>query len=154
MRDIGYRSTGQSLFPGCPVTLRPTALMEEMMSRNNLKLSAMAGVVTLLAGQMLLPLPSLAADGSGVVAEGKAIALSRKKGNCLACHMIEGGEFPGNLGPPLIAMKARYPDKQKLRAQIWDPTAANPESAMVPFGRFKILTEAEMDKLVEYIWTL
>ncbi len=123
------------------------------MSISNLKLSVMAGAVTLLAGQ-ILPLPSLAAEGSSVVAEGKAIALSRKKGNCLACHLIEGGEFPGNLGPPLIAMKARYPDKQKLRAQIWDPTAANPESAMVPFGRNKVLTEAEMDKLVEYIWTL
>jgi sulfur-oxidizing protein SoxX len=51
-------------------------------------------------------------------------------------------------------MQARYPDKAKLRAQIWDATAANPESAMVPFGRMQVLTEAEIDKIVEYIWTL
>jgi len=89
-----------------------------------------------------------------IVAEGKAIAMGRTKGNCLACHMIEDGESPGNIGPPLLAMKARYPDKAKLRAQIWDPTAVNPESAMVPFGRMQVLTEDEIDKIVEYIWTL
>ncbi len=89
-----------------------------------------------------------------IVAEGKAIAMSRTKGNCLACHLIEDGESPGNIGPPLLAMKARYPDKAKLRAQIWDPTSVNPESAMVPFGRMRVLTEDEIDKVVEYIWTL
>ncbi|WP_428609905.1 sulfur oxidation c-type cytochrome SoxX [Sedimenticola sp.] len=89
-----------------------------------------------------------------VIAEGKAIATSRKKGNCLACHMIDDGSSPGNIGPPLLGMKARYPDKTKLRAQIWDATVANPESAMVPFGRLQVLTEAEIDKVVEYIWSL
>ena len=89
-----------------------------------------------------------------VVAAGKAIATGRSQGNCLACHMIEDGASPGNIGPPLLAMKARYPDKTKLRAQIWDATVANPESAMVPFGRLKVLTDDEIDKVVEYIWTL
>lgn len=89
-----------------------------------------------------------------VIAEGKAIATGRTKGNCLACHMIESEPLPGNIGPPLLAMKARYPDKAKLRAQIWDATAANPESAMVPFGRLQVLSDAEIDKVVEYIWTL
>ncbi|WP_275099640.1 sulfur oxidation c-type cytochrome SoxX [Sedimenticola hydrogenitrophicus] len=89
-----------------------------------------------------------------VVAEGKAIAVDRKKGNCLACHLIEDEPTPGNVGPPLLAMKARYPDKAKLRTQIWDATAANPESAMVPFGRLQVLSDAEIDKIVEYIWTL
>jgi sulfur-oxidizing protein SoxX len=89
-----------------------------------------------------------------IVAAGKAIATGRSQGNCLACHMIEDGESPGNIGPPLLAMKARYPDKAKLRAQIWDATAVNPESAMVPFGRLQVLTDDEIDKVVEYIWTL
>ncbi len=89
-----------------------------------------------------------------IVAAGKAIATGRSQGNCLACHMIEDGESPGNIGPPLIAMKARFPDKAKLRAQIWDATAVNPESAMVPFGRLKVLSDDEIDKVVEYIWTL
>ncbi len=89
-----------------------------------------------------------------LVEQGRQIAFSRKKGNCLACHMIEGGDLPGNIGPPLIAMKARYPDKAKLRAQIWDATAVNPESAMVPFGRLQVLSEEEIDKVVEFVWTL
>ena len=97
--------------------------------------------------------PAAKADPA-VVAAGKAIATGRSKGNCLACHMIEEGESPGNIGPPLVAMQARFPDKAKLRAQIWDATAVNPESAMVPFGRLKVLTDDEIDKVVEYIWTL
>ena len=54
------------------------------------------------------------------VAEGKKVAFDRKKGNCLACHMMSDGALPGNIGPPLIAIKARFPDKAALREQIWD----------------------------------
>jgi len=123
------------------------------MNKSNKSLAAMAGMLTLLAGQLLTK-PASAAEGASVIEEGKAVAFGRSKGNCLACHMIEGGESPGNIGPPLIAMKARYPDKAKLRAQIWDATIINPDSAMVPFGRNRVLSEAEIDVLVEYIWSL
>jgi sulfur-oxidizing protein SoxX len=54
---------------------------------------------------------------------GKQLVMDRPKGNCLACHQVDGGEFPGTLGPPLLAMRARFPDKSVLRAQIWDATA-------------------------------
>src|SRR5512143_405672 len=94
-----------------------------------------------------------AADDS-VIAEGKKIAFDRVKGNCLACHMIEGGELPGNIGPPLVAIKARFSDKAKLRAQIWDSTRSNPNSIMPPFGRHEILTESEIDKVVEFVYSL
>ena len=40
---------------------------------------------------------------SNDIAEGKKLAFDRKKGNCLACHMIDDGELAGNSGPPLIA---------------------------------------------------
>ena len=50
--------------------------------------------------------------------QGKELAFSRTKGNCLACHYVEGGELTGNYGPPLIAMKVRFPDREVLRAQI------------------------------------
>jgi sulfur-oxidizing protein SoxX len=112
--------------------------------------SALATVIGVLS---LSPQLALAADAS-VVEQGKQIAFDRKKGNCLACHQIEGGDLPGNIGPPLVAMKARFPDKAKLRAQIWDSTKNNPNSMMPPFGRHEILTEGEIDKVVEYIYTL
>ena len=115
-----------------------------------------AGSVLALAGSLaLLPTTSLAADeAKSAVEQGKAISFDRKKGNCLACHQMEGGSLPGNIGPPLIAMKARFPDKAKLRAQIWDATASNPNSIMPPFGRHQILSESDIDKIVEFVYTL
>lgn len=85
---------------------------------------------------------------------GKEIAFDRKLGNCLACHMISGGELNGNIAPPLIAMKARFPDKAKLRAQIWDATVANPDSIMIPFGRHGIMSEKQIDKVTDFIYSL
>ena len=113
-----------------------------------------AGSVLALAGSLaLLPNPVIAADASAVE-QGKAISFDRKKGNCLACHQMEGGDLPGNIGPPLIAMKARFPDKAKLRAQICDATKMNPNTIMPPFGRQQILSEGDIDKIVEYVYTL
>ena len=89
-----------------------------------------------------------------VIEEGKSLAFNRKKGNCLACHMMDDGASPGNIAPPLVAMQARYPEKTKLRAQIWDATAVNPDSPMPPFGKHQIVSAAELDKIVEYVWTL
>lgn len=111
--------------------------------------------IAALAGSLAMaPLGANAEESASVVEQGKEVAFDRKKGNCLACHQIEGGSLPGNIGPPLVAMKARFPDKAKLRAQIWDPTKANPNSIMPPFGRHKILSEKEIDQVVEFIYTL
>ena len=85
---------------------------------------------------------------------GKAVAEDRVKGNCFACHDYAGAVLPGNVGPKLINMKARYPDKDKLRAQIWDATKANPNTIMPPFGRHRMLTEKEIDAVVEWVYSL
>ena len=83
--------------------------------------------------------------------EGKKIAFDKTKGNCLACHMIVGGDMPGNIAPPLIAMKARFPDIAVLRAQIADSTVSNPMSIMPPFEKHGILTSGEVDKVTAYV---
>jgi sulfur-oxidizing protein SoxX len=88
------------------------------------------------------------------IEDGKKVAFDRKKGNCLACHMISGGSLPGNIGPPLIAMKDRFPSKAALRAQIWDSTVANPNTIMPPFGKNQILSEKEVDLVTEFIYSL
>ena len=88
------------------------------------------------------------------IEQGKEIAFDRKRGNCLACHKIADGPSPGTIGPPLVAMQQRYPDKAKLRAQIYDPTVANPNTVMPPFGKHGVLTAAELDKVVEFIHSL
>ena len=94
------------------------------------------------------------AVAASAIEEGKRIAFDRRKGNCMACHVMADATLAGNSGPPLLAMKARFPDKVTLRAQIWDATTANPKSIMPPFGRHEILTEDEIDKVVEFILSL
>jgi len=120
-------------------------------------LSTTASVAALLGSLMLSSTMATAAEEAkalSVVDEGKLLAFDNKKGNCLACHQIAGGELAGDIGPPLVGMQARFPDKAKLRAQVWDPTKINPNSMMPPFGRHKVLTEDEIDKVVEYIYSL
>lgn len=114
-------------------------------------------LVTILLGFSTYSVAAEAADGAKAVADvsvGKELAFNRKKGNCLACHQIADGQLAGNAGPPLIAMEARFPDKAVLRAQIWDSSAINSQSVMPPFGRHAILTEQEIDHIVDYIHTL
>ncbi len=97
---------------------------------------------------------SMSIASADAISDGKKVAFDRKKGNCLACHMIAGGNLPGNIGPPLIAMKARFPNKADLRAQIWDPTAANPNTIMPPCGKHQILSDKEVDLITEFIYSL
>ncbi len=117
-------------------------------------LAAVASLATLLGGVFVAPEPAHAEAAEDTIKKGKAVAMDRRKGNCISCHMMDDGVSPGNLGPPLVAMKARFPDKDKLRSQIYDPETANPNTRMPPFGKHKILTEDELDAVVEYVYTL
>ncbi len=87
-------------------------------------------------------------------AQGREIAFDRNKGNCLACHMIAGGELPGNSAPPLVAMAQRFPDRELLRQQIWDAAQRNPETVMPPYGRHRIVTEEEFELMLDFIHSL
>lgn len=99
--------------------------------------------------------PSIAsADEGADLEKGKALSFNRKKGNCLACHQIAGGSLAGNIGPPLIAMKARFPDYGKLRAQIYDARTNNPNTIMIPFGPHAVMSDKEIDLVTKYIHTL
>ncbi|MBT4836399.1 MAG: sulfur oxidation c-type cytochrome SoxX [Methylococcales bacterium] len=108
------------------------------------------GIVNMLA----MPLISHADGHSASIQPGMKIAFDKKKGNCLACHKIEGGVTLADIGPELNNMKQRFPDKSLIRKRIWDETKFNAETAMPPFGRHKILTESEIDKVVEFVWSL
>jgi L-cysteine S-thiosulfotransferase len=114
---------------------------------------AIAALAGLLAG--LIALPAVAQPGKGET--GKDIVFNRSKGNCLACHgfpALTDAEQTGNSGPPMIAMQARFPDKAILRARIWDATVSNPRTFMPPFGKHQVLSEEEIDKVVDFIHTL
>jgi sulfur-oxidizing protein SoxX len=90
---------------------------------------------------------------SGQVLSGQVLAFDRGKGNCLTCHDIKGGDSPGNLGPPLADMKARFPDRKELRGIVFDETKRNPQTVMPPFGRNLILTDGEIEAIVDFLYT-
>ena len=84
---------------------------------------------------------------------GEALAFDRSKGNCLTCHVIKGGDAPGNVGPELSDMKSRYPDRKELAAIIFDETKRNPQTVMPPFGRNLILTKQEIEAVIDFLYT-
>ncbi len=114
--------------------------------------STACSVAVMTAAMVLTPVTTATAET--VIEKGKALSYDRKLGNCLACHAMDDGKLAGNIGPPLVSMKLRYPDKAKLREQIWDATTKNANSIMPPFGRHKMLTEEQIDAITEYVYTL
>lgn len=98
--------------------------------------------------------PAGAAMAQSAAAEGQKIAFDRGKGNCLTCHEIKGGDFPGTIGPPLQDIKSKYPDRNDLVAIVTDETQRNPQTVMPPFGRNRILTEQEINAVVDFLQTL
>ena len=94
------------------------------------------------------------AHAQSAAAEGQKLAFDRSKGNCLTCHVIKGGEYPGSLGPELTDLKSKYPNRADLIAIVTDETLRNPLTVMPPFGRNRILTEKEIETVVDFLQTL
>ena len=120
---------------------------------NRMTKKTLAGIAVAISLCLAITAISEEKANTSVIAEGKALTFDRKKGNCVSCHYIVGAESPGNIGPALVGMKARYP-KSELRKRIWDITSIKPEAVMPPFGKYQILSEDEIDKVTEYISTL
>ncbi len=116
--------------------------------KTTVSVTALMGCLGLIA-----PLTVSAADAADIE-KGKQLAFDRKKGNCLACHQIEGGTLAGNIGPPLVAMKARFPDYEKMKAQITDARVNNPNTIMIPFGPHGVLSAKEIELVSQFIYTL
>lgn len=100
---------------------------------------------------------------------GRKIAVARKKGNCIACHVmpIPEQEFNGNLGPPLTGVASRLTEG-RIRLNIVDEKQINPMTVMPGYYRdprhfnqvrksFKgktVLTAQEIEDVVAYLMTL
>ncbi|HJP07425.1 MAG: sulfur oxidation c-type cytochrome SoxX [Acidiferrobacteraceae bacterium] len=101
----------------------------------------------------------VAKDADSIL-KGWCAAINRKGGNCLACHQAMVNPWPegfpqgGNIGPPLVAMASRFPNREDLRAQIWDPTVKNPQTSMPPFGRHKLISEQDIDNIVDWLLSI
>jgi len=123
------------------------------MGSSSRKFVLVVSSLAFLAGSLALT-PQVSVADEAMAKAGKSVAENRKKGNCFACHDYPGAVLPGNIGPKLVNMKQRYPDKKQLRDKIWDSTKTAPNSIMPPFGRHHILSEQEIDNVVEFIYNL
>ena len=102
-----------------------------------------------IVGAMALSMSAASASPS----EGQKLAFDRSKGNCITCHEIKGAQSYGNPGPELNNMKQRFPDRKKLVAIISDETKRNEETVMPPFKRNLILTDKEIESIVDFLYT-
>ena len=124
--------------------------------------AAMFGVALLLAwaesveaAEPAVPVTPSASAGKPATIEmdPKVLVENNNLGKCLACHAVmkHPEMVAGNIGPPFIEMKARFPDASRLRAIIYDEQANNPDTIMPPFGRNKVLTKEQIDAIANYI---
>ncbi len=88
------------------------------------------------------------------VAQGQVLAFDRGKGNCLACHTMVGGDVPSSVGPELVDMKSRYPNRADLVAVVSNEQGRNPQTVMPPFLKNHLLTATEIDKIVDFLTQL
>jgi len=94
------------------------------------------------------------AGNADLVKEGEKIFNTKKLGNCLACHDVNGKKIssPGSFGPKLQYLSA-WPE-QALYDKIYNPYTTNPISAMPPFGLNGWLDDAQIKALVAYLKTV
>ncbi len=113
-------------------------------------------------------IPEYLSGQPGDPERGRAVAIQRKKGNCLACHKmpIPDQQYHGEVGPDLAGVGSRMPESE-LRLRIVNPKIANPATMMPAFYRVDglhrvgkafqgktILTPQEVEDVVAYLKTL
>ncbi|MHB8253641.1 MAG: sulfur oxidation c-type cytochrome SoxX [Acidiferrobacter sp.] len=118
-----------------------------------LGVSVLIAPIAMAAGRAPTP-QQCAAHPTDSAVKGGCIVINRGLGNCMACHIIAGTTMDGNVGPELKDVRAHYPNKTALFAQIYDPTISDPHTAMPPFGKNHILTKAQIREVVDFLWTL
>lgn len=98
---------------------------------------------------------------------GKKIAINRKKGNCLACHVmpIPEEQFHGNIGPDLGEI-ANKMTAAEVRIRLVDPKLLNPDTIMPAFlkpGTTRVMKKfigktllkpQEVEDVIAYLMTL
>lgn len=104
----------------------------------------------------------------GDAKKGRKLAINRKKGNCLSCHVMPIPEQPfhGDVGPELMGVGSRLTEGQ-VRLRLVDPKFFNQGTIMPSFyknsgftrvmKKFKgktILSAAQIEDLVAYTMTL
>ena len=113
-------------------------------------------------------IPKSLTGEKGDAEKGRAVAIHRRKGNCLACHVMPIPEQPyhGETGPDLHGVGARYTEGE-LRLRIVNPKVINEATMMPSFYRLDgfhrvhkkfqgktVLSAQEVEDVVAYLMTL
>jgi len=109
---------------------------------------------TLACGQIPNRKPvkqALAGPLGGDPARGKVFANERSKGNCVACHLIQGAEQPCSKGPDLSAYGTWDRSDAETYALVYDMRWRNPDTVMPTFGINQILNEQELRDVVAFL---
>lgn len=88
---------------------------------------------------------------------GRDLFVRQDKGHCIACHQVPEGAGPAvrsDVGPRLDAARLRGWDRVRLRDLLADPTRANPDTVMPPYGRHRILDAGEIERVIDYLHAL
>jgi len=113
-------------------------------------------------------IPKSLTGKAGDAKKGRKLSINRKKGNCLACHVmpIPEQQFHGTIGPDLKGVAGRY-EVGELRLRVVDPKVINEDTIMPSFykntgfhrvlKKFKgksVLAAQEVEDIVAYLQTL
>jgi sulfur-oxidizing protein SoxX len=112
-------------------------------------------------------IPASLTGKAGDPVAGKELAVQRKKGNCLACHVmpIPEEQFHGEVGPDLSNVGSNYTEAE-LRMRLVDPKVLNPDTIMPAFlkpgthdvlKKFKgktIIKAQDIEDIIAYLMTL
>lgn len=108
-------------------------------------------LLSVISGILVFLMCTAEAADKDAIDQGRKLTLEQ----CQACHHYEGTEQAGNVAPPLLQMKSRFPDRNKLQRILFDPTKElGPDTMMPPFGRNKLLTDSEINLIIEYLYSL
>lgn len=112
-------------------------------------------------------IPASLTGKAGDAANGKKIAINRKKGNCLACHAmpIPEQQFHGKTGPALDGIGSNQ-NAAELRMRMVDSKVINEDTMMPSFykndqyrvlKKFQgktILSAQEVEDVIAYLLTI
>lgn len=114
-------------------------------------------------------IPDSLTGKSGDPYNGRKVMVDRRKGNCLACHVVSSitdQQFHGNIGPALDGVGATYTPAE-LRLRVADPKVLNPDTIMPAFFKTDglhrvqkkwqgktIVSAQEVEDIIAYLETL